>query len=221
MKNRTYAVNPSRLLAIKDAGSNFVTNQLMPFCKLVILGDYEYTENFTRKRELLALSDIEELKPVNRKNKTYLGIQQEVRIMIFDFSHYDHIIATPAYRGATMIAIFPNSSEDLRIWNNTINDPRNRPVQDCKIVYVNLFEPNSDDYQSIELMATQLNQNATEEKTYYNKTTYLIKKLDLHPATINNLVDIAIQHTIDVVERFAEDNPAELGAERTGGCRIL
>ncbi len=220
--------NSHRLFALKKAHSIFVTNQLKPFCKLLIVGDYEYNKDSkpSKKQQLIQSSNIDVFKVKDRKMKDHTVDRDGVYAMIFEFSHYDRIVATPAYKFATMIAIIPNSAEDLRIWYNSISNPMHRPNDECKIVCLNLFDLDSEEYKSIDSKIDEINKLVASGGGVHEFTRRL-EKFTLKSISLDELINYAVRHTLEMIEKLTRSEPNNhpngLGSANTGSglCSIL
>lgn len=193
-----------------ETDSVFFTTKRTPYCNLLILGDYE-PSSFSKKRELLASSPYEKLKTSGGKNNAVLvGERDGITLFISDFCSYEKHAAHPAYSGATMTVIIPNSEEDLQICFNSVYNRPHKPAQDSKVVYVNLYDPNSTEHQAIELKAKELN--------------FSDDKLVLEPVTFDRLVDISLQHSREVFDRLTQPQAlvhSTLSSQGSGFCCLM
>lgn len=207
--------DPNTSKFFSEPKSVFFTTQEKPYTKLLILGDFEVSD-CSKKRELLASSTCEKLKVNDRKNNSvFLGEQNNgIVLFVSDYNYYDKYSSPPACLSATMIVIIPNSAEDLRVCFNSIYNRPHKPAKDSKVVYINLFDPNSDEYGAIESKAKELN--------------FSNSKLDLKPNTFDTLIDTALRHTEDVFARLTQpnklvesDSNSQKSGPDSGSCAIL
>lgn len=181
-------------------------NKEVPRCNLLLIGDYHKSAICSKKTELLSQSKYEQLSKRHEGVSLFgLGIQDGVLLTVIESSTLGHCARCygfPFYSTATMIAIIPNCAMDLKSCYCTFLNsyPKYGMVKQCKIVYVNMFDIDSDEYHSIEEEARKLN--------------FSDHKLILRPLSVDNLINVAIQHSRKVCNRL---NPPEVAPEEPEG----
>lgn len=159
----------------------------IPCCRLVVVGNYYQAER-SKKKELF--SDIKYAKLNEAQNIAgflNLKIQDGVSLQIWESSYVPscgHCYGYPIYASATMIVCVPNSAEDLKTFFATLNYAKYGIPSHTKIVYLNMFDIDTDEFRAIEALA---------EKFYFSN-----RRLFLDPITADELIKVAIQHSREV-----------------------
>lgn len=187
-----------------------------PHCNLLIIGDYFKLSNCSKKRELLS-SDTKYEQLARHKNEadvSTFSMQDGYFLFVTESSFMgscSHCYGFPLYSMATMIACIPNCAEDLKYCHSSLQGrlPKYGLVKHCRIVYVNMFNVGTEEYQLIEAKARELN--------------FLNHKLVLTPKSIDELIKEAVQHSREVCNRLNQPvaDPSEPQRTSESKCCVM